>query len=139
MNLMSYLTPGQRPIYEQFSDAAKNSYYGRKVFKELYPVGLVGQKVPGFTVEDQAGKTHTLKSLLKGKKYMILDFWASWCVPCRREIPNVKNRYDLYKSKGLEVVSISIDKNAEAWRKAVGEEQLKWPNFLSPAVADQYG
>ena len=50
----------------------------------------------------------------------------------------MKKQYALYKDKGLEVVSISIDKNAAAWKKAVKEEQLQWPNFLSPAVADQY-
>ena len=135
---MSYLTPDQRGIYEQFSDAAKNSYYGKKVKNELYPVGNIGQAVPNFTVKDEQGKTHTLKSLLQGKKYLVLDFWASWCAPCRREIPNVKNQYALYKEKGLEVVSISIDKNAAAWKKAVKEENLLWPNFLSPEVANEY-
>lgn len=138
LNLYSYVTPEQRPQYEMLSDEAKNSYYGKKLYQELYPAGQVGQKVPDFTVKDEAGKTHTLASLLKGKKYMVLDFWASWCGPCRREIPNVKKQYALYKDKGLQVVSISIDKNAEAWKKAVKEEQLQWPNFLSPAVADQY-
>lgn len=138
LNLFGYMTPAQRPLYEQLSDEAKNSYYGKKVYQELYPAGQVGKKVPDFTVKDEAGKSYTLKSLLKGKKYLVLDFWASWCGPCRREIPNVKKQYALYKDKGLEVVSISIDKNAAAWKKAVKDEQLQWPNFLSPAVADEY-
>lgn len=138
LNLFSYLTPEQRPMYEQFTTEAKNSYYGKKVYQELYPAGQTGQKVASFTVKDEAGKTYTLESLLQGKKYMVLDFWASWCGPCRKEIPNIKKQYALYKDKGLQVVSISIDKNAAAWKKAVKDEQLQWPNFLSPAVADEF-
>lgn len=138
VNLTSYLTPSQRPAFEEFSETAKSSYYGKKVRKELYPAGSVGQKAPSFTVSDEAGQQFTLEQLLAGKRYLLIDFWASWCRPCRMEIPNVKAQYELYKEKGLQVVSISIDKNAEAWRKAVKEEALVWPNFLDPKVADAY-
>ena len=89
-------------------------------------------------MKDEAGKSYTLEQLLKGKKYLLIDFWASWCAPCRKEIPNVKKNYEQYKNRGFEVVSISIDQNAAAWKKAVQQEQLKWPNFLSPAVANQF-
>ena len=89
-------------------------------------------------MKDGAGKSYTLEQLLKGKKYLLIDFWASWCAPCRKEIPNVKKNYEQYKNRGFEVVSISIDQNVAAWKKAVQQEQLKWPNFLSPAVANQF-
>lgn len=138
ISLTGYLTPDQRPNYEAFSQAAKESTYGKMVKEELYPAGQVGQKVAPFTVKDEAGKEYTLASLLKGKRYLLIDFWASWCGPCRKEIPNVKKQYALYKDKGFQVVSISIDKDAAAWKKAVTEEKLEWPNFLSPEVADQY-
>ena len=67
---------------------------------------------------------------MKGKKVYIVDFWASWCVPCRKEIPNLKAIYERFSGKGLEIVSISIDKNDSAWRKAVTAENLTWPNGI---------
>ncbi|MBP3827143.1 MAG: AhpC/TSA family protein [Prevotella sp.] len=135
---MNYFTPDQRNLYNQFSDAAKNSWYGKKMKEELWPAGGVGEKIPSFNIKDEAGKAYTFQQLAKGKKYVLLDFWASWCAPCRKEIPNVKKQYDLYKDRGFEVISISIDRNAAQWKKALEEEQLKWPNFLSNEVADQF-
>lgn len=135
---MSYFTPDQRDMYNQFSDAAKNSWYGKKMRAELWPAGGVGEKIRMFTVKDEAGKAITFQQLAKGKKYVLIDFWASWCAPCRKEIPNVKRQYELYKDKGFEVISISIDRNAAQWKKALQEEKLQWPNFLSNEVADQF-
>ena len=135
---MNYFSPEQRDLYNQFSDEAKNSWYGRKMKAELWPAGSVGQQIPAFTLKDETGKTFTFQQLAQGKKYVLIDFWASWCMPCRKEIPNVKRQYELYKDKGFEVISISIDRNAAAWKKAVKEEQLQWPNFLSTEVADQF-
>lgn len=74
------------------------------------------------------GKAMSLKECLAGKKYLLLDFWASWCKPCRKEIPNIMNLYRKYHAEGFEVVSISADTSAEAWKKALEEEQLPWYN-----------
>lgn len=133
-----YFTPEHRALYDQFSDAAKNSFYGRRMHTELWPAGEAGEKIEMFAVKDDSGKSFSFQQLSEGKKYVLIDFWASWCGPCRKEIPNVKRQYALYKDKGFEVVSISIDKNAAAWKKALGEEQLPWPNFLSTEVAAQF-
>ncbi|MGM9698213.1 MAG: redoxin domain-containing protein [Prevotella sp.] len=130
LRLYSYLTPEQAALYNSFSEEAKQSWYGKKVRSEVFPGGQKGEKVKEFTVKDDNGKEISLAELCKGKKYVLIDFWASWCAPCRKEIPNVKHQYELYKAKGFEVISISIDKNPEAWRKAVKEEQLQWPNFI---------
>lgn len=139
LRLYSYLTPEQATLYNSFSEAAKQSWYGKKVKSEIFPGGQAGEKAMEFNVKDDNGKTLTLIELSKGKRYVLLDFWASWCAPCRKEIPNVKRQYELYKSKGFEVISISIDKSEEAWRKAVKEEQLQWPNFIDKTnVAKTY-
>ena len=135
---MSYFDSENAEIYNQFSEAAKQSFYGRKMKEEIWPVAMTGEPVKPFTVQDDNGNDVTLAQLLEGKKYVLLDFWASWCGPCRKELPNVKAQYALYKDKGFGVVGISIDKDEEAWRKAVADEQLEWPNFRSPEVADLY-
>ena len=139
ISLTSYLDKGQQAWYDELSDAAKASYYGQKVKEELYPAGKVGSAVAEFTVKDNDGKEVPLASLREGKKYVLIDFWASWCNPCRKEIPNLKNLYKLYGDKGFQIVSISIDKKKAEWEKALEEEQLPWPNFLDETgVADLY-
>ena len=139
ISLTSYLDKGQQAWYDELSDAAKASYYGQKVKEELYPAGKGGSAVAEFTVKDNDGKEVTLASLREGKKYVLIDFWASWCNPCRKEIPNLKNLYKLYGDKGFQIVSISIDKKKAEWEKALEEEQLPWPNFLDETgVADLY-
>ena len=130
ITLTTYLTEDMRPVYEALSQEAKDSYYGKMVRAELYPAGMIGEKVPEFTVKDASGKELTLAQLSEGKKYILIDFWASWCAPCRREIPNLRNLYAKYGSKGFQVISISTDKKREDWVKTVKEEQLTWPNFL---------
>lgn len=69
-------------------------------------------------------------SSLKGK-YVLVDFWASWCGPCRRENPNVVRLYNKYKNKGFTVFSVSLDDNAEAWKAAIKKDGLAWPNHVS--------
>ena len=130
ISLTSYLTDDQKATYEAFSQEAKDSRYGRMVRDELYPAGKEGTKVPDFTVTDAEGKALALADLCKGQKYILIDFWASWCNPCRKEIPNLKKVYAEYAAKGFQIISISIDKKKADWEKALKEEQLVWPNFL---------
>lgn len=138
LNFYSYLTPDQQSLYNSFSDEAKQSWYGKKVRSEVFPGADDGGKAKPFTVDDN-GTMKTLAQLCQGKRYVLVDFWASWCGPCRKEIPNVKRQYERYKDKGFEVISISIDKSEAAWRKAVEEEKLQWPNFIDKTnVAKTY-
>lgn len=130
ISFTSYLSEDMKPWYEALSPAAKQSYYGQKVKEELYPAGKEGTKVPDFKVKDKTGKKVSLSALRQGKKYVLIDFWASWCNPCRKEIPNLKKLYAQYSGKGFEIVSISIDQKKADWEKALKEEGLTWPNFL---------
>jgi thiol-disulfide isomerase/thioredoxin len=77
-----------------------------------------------FTQNDIEGSPFTLSSL-KGK-YVLLDFWASWCIPCRQENPKLKSLYEEYNERGLEVVSISLDDNENKWKAAVEKDGLPW-------------
>lgn len=138
LDLTSYLTKAEQPLFDSFPQSVKDSYYGKLVFQELYPLGRLGDKVPEFQVTGKDGKTVSFASLREGHKLILLDFWASWCHPCRQSIPDLKKAYGLYKDKGLQIVSVSIDKKAEDWEKACDEEKFQWPSFNDTAVADIY-
>jgi len=84
---------------------------------------------PQISMKDPEGKTINLHDL-KGK-YVLIDFWASWCGPCRKENPNVVRLYNEYKDKGFTVFSVSLDKDANAWKAAIAKDGLIWPNHVS--------
>lgn len=84
----------------------------------------VGHKAPDFTTTGIDGKPVKLSDY-KGK-YVMLDFWASWCAPCRQENPNVVKLYNTYKSKGLNILGISLDEDKGAWQQAISADKLTW-------------
>ena len=89
----------------------------------------VGAMAPELAFPNPEGKTLKLSDL-KGK-YVLIDFWASWCGPCRRENPHVVSLYNKYKDKGFDVFSVSLDQNAAAWTKGIETDKLSWPNHVS--------
>ncbi|MFY7972151.1 MAG: redoxin family protein [Flavobacteriales bacterium] len=89
----------------------------------------VGQAAPEIALPDPTGKVRKLSDL-KGK-VVLIDFWASWCGPCRRENPNVVKAYNTYKKDGFEVMSVSLDKDGNAWKQAIQQDGLVWPNHVS--------
>lgn len=92
----SFLSEAQKPEYEQLSDVAKNSFYGKIVKKEIFPPSITNQPAPDFTLKDSEGNTVRL-SKLRGK-VVVLDFWATWCGPCKRSLPAMKMAVDKYKN-----------------------------------------
>ncbi len=124
-------------VFYAFTPKVQNCFLARKIKDEIAALNAIkpGNAAPEFTLKNLAGEEFSLASL-KGK-YVILDFWASWCGPCRASIPGVKELYAKYKDKGLEIVGISCDRKADDWKKASEEEQLPWINLIDTQDADR--
>jgi peroxiredoxin len=84
----------------------------------------IGHQAPDFTIRSIDGKQVKLSDY-QGK-YVMVDFWASWCVPCRQENPNVLKQYQKFHTKGFNVLGVSLDKDKAAWQKAVNDDHLEW-------------
>ncbi|NJC24961.1 TlpA disulfide reductase family protein [Neolewinella antarctica] len=102
----------------------------------------VGAQAPDFSGPNPAGEEVSLASL-RGK-VVLIDFWASWCGPCRRENPNVVKVYDAYKDKGFEILAVSLDSKRERWLKAIADDKLGWLHVSelkgwSGSISRQYG
>jgi peroxiredoxin len=96
---------------------------------------------PDFSLPDTSGKTVALSSF-KGK-YLLVDFWASWCVPCRQENPNVVKAFEKYKDKNFTILGVSLDKSREAWVQAIKADNLGWTHisdlkYWNSAAAELY-
>jgi len=89
-----------------------------------------GQKAPDILLPNSKGDSVALSSSLQTNKYVLIDFWASWCGPCRHAMPGLKKLYSKYHDKGLEIYSISLDENPNAWKRAVFEDGTKWLHVL---------
>lgn len=119
-----------QPVYQSLSKEVKASTYGIKVKERLADLSrvAVGIKAPDFSALTPEGKTLSLNEVVKKGKYTLIDFWASWCGPCRQENPNLVAAYAKFHEKGLNVLGVSFDKadGAAAWKKAIADDQLNW-------------
>lgn len=115
---------------KKFSGTAKTSVYFMDMEKELNAKKalLPGNIAPDFTLL-QRDKTKRTLSAMRGK-YVMIDFWASWCHPCRAAIPHWKEVYAKYHDKGFEILGLSLDANWNEWTKAMDIEQMPWPQVV---------
>lgn len=129
----------------KISPPGNNGYYAREVKKIIEDArfGAIGSVAPDFTQNDIDGKPVSLSSF-RGK-YVLIDFWASWCGPCRRENPNLVKAYNQFKNKNFTILGVSLDRPGQksAWLQAIKEDNLTWThvsdlNFWHNAVAKLY-
>ena len=96
---------------------------------DLVAKTAVGQKFADFEMKTPEGKNVKLSDFVSKNKYTLVDFWASWCGPCRQEMPNVVEAYKIYKPKGFEIVGVSLDRDEESWKKGIAELNITWPQM----------
>jgi len=138
-------TKKMRSLFATLSETTRHSKEGKAFQEKLDAMDhmAVGKEAADFTQNDTAGMPVKLSSF-RGK-YVLLDFWASWCVPCREENPNVVKAYGKYHTKGFEILSVSLDKatDKDKWLKAIHDDKLTWTHvsdlqFWNNAVAKMY-
>ncbi len=131
--------PGSPAVKSTF-----DNYLALKAQKSALDFLAPGKEAPDFEEMMVDGKTKMKLSDLRGQ-VVLLDFWASWCGPCRGENPNVVRLYEKYKDQGFTVMSVSLDKDGDKWKQAIEKDKLAWPNHVSDlagwscAAAQKYG
>lgn len=116
----------KKRLYNELDESAKQSEGGEEIAQRLKTLSKsqIGLQMEDFTQADTSGNPVKFNSF-KGK-YVLVDFWASWCMPCRAENPNVLKAYNAFKNKGFTVVGISLDDKAANWKKAIRDDKMPW-------------
>ena len=120
-----------KPMYDRLSEEMKSSPYGQVITQRYRDAKItaVGEIAPDFTLLTPEGDSLSLYSVKA--KVKVLDFWASWCGPCLREVPNVKKVYDKFHDKGFEILSVSLDDKKDNWVNAIEKNDLDWGHVSS--------
>lgn len=117
---------GTKQLYNQLGSQAKESAAGEIIAQRIARMEgtTAGRKAPDFTLPTPEGKEITLSQV--AGKIKIVDFWASWCGPCRLNNPNLKKLYEAFKGKGLEIIGVSLDSSQKNWLGAIEKDGLPW-------------
>lgn len=135
----------QKALVEKIPATLVNERVNKlKAHIEVSEKTAVGQKYIDFSMQTPEGKTVSLSEFVGKNKYTLIDFWASWCGPCRKEMPNVVAAYNEFKGKGFGIVGVSLDDNADKWKDAIKALGITWPQMSdlqgwSNAGAKLYG
>lgn len=113
-------------LYNNLTPSMQASFYGKAIFKNISISKLtrIGNHAPDFSSNDVKGQAIKLNSF-KGK-YLMIDFWASWCNPCRQETPYLIKAYQKFHDKGFEILSVSLDDSKEKWLEAIQKDKMNW-------------
>ena len=132
-----------KEFYNQLDVSLINTKSGKNIKKTLdsFDQIQIGKKAPEFSAKNPDGKEISLKESLG--KVTIIDFWASWCAPCRAENPNVVALYNQYHEKGLNIIGVSLDKDEAKWKQAIAKDVLTWNQvsnlkFWKEPIAELY-
>src|SRR5699024_3502815 len=112
--------------YDQLAEHLKHTDQGNVIEDRISKKRQVvpGMKAIDFSMEDNTGRVVSLSSF--SGKYVLLDFWASWCIPCREEHPNLIQTYQRFKDREFTILSVSIDTDKESWVNAISKDKLLW-------------
>jgi peroxiredoxin len=129
--------------FDLLTDDAKKNMYGNAISEmvEASSFGSIGSSAPDFVQNNEEGKPVSLSSF-KGK-YVLIDFWASWCGPCRRENPNVVAAYNAFKNRNFTILGVSLDQDKQKWLDAIKTDNLNWTQvsdlaYWNNAAAKKY-